>query len=767
MATLSTLFSGIVLNQNASDSLSALSVDSTAVYYQQFRLPPDYKRETVTPALTGVQVFCGITALDAAIAITLEQQPFLGGWTQVASGTASAAPLVDDEAWLTCYFDEPVDVRDAEDSLYRIKLSVPTHVKWLWRSAPNPLRFQGGSMATDADGHPLTEGGTQYSFNFRLLGAVADSGIDFLGNIYRSAALRQSTDNARLSADADTYWMSGPQPSKFAVVSQYFELQDVSDNAVVIDRMYLDPVTPGMWCHVYYSNDGEPGKTSEEWEERLWTPVPRPYHALRAGTFVFPDPIRARFVKVEYSHLQAKSYTVGAFQKPITYKKHPKWVLDYFLLATQDAQSASSRFVANNVHVRYNAYDLAYQYYSDDLTSSPDAPPSLSQDDVQQFLAQDAYAEVDAATRAQISTTLNPFLSDTRTAGLARTLLGQSVMYNTSRYPVEALPGSTVRGSVVSSLNREAVVFEDSWPVMHFYLTARHRYKEVEATLPNDRAYFAGVRQIAFTREQYAVESDLNMYVETLGDFANAERNDFLPEMALPADYIPKVSPRILTPLTPYVGVTSDDGVTTMYRSDGSDSSYINAGREPFAPIREDGLYKLRNNSVPGSYSDIVLTSDTAMYTNFESTLGVYVDPLSGTDSNTFGIAAKVELDANGAPVRWLSATCYRTYVSIGVYDRTDPSYEVTYGWTWNGAMLQYMETWIRMSQVGNTITVSLFATDPGAAVAPSPIGSGTFTLTGTNAARFGAGVSGRVGISPWVTSSAPSGVLSMTTTAL
>jgi hypothetical protein len=52
---------------------------------------------------------------------------------------------------------------------------------------------------------------------------------------------------------------------------------------------------------------------------------------------------------------------------------------------------------------------------------------------------------------------------------------------------------------------------------------------------------------------------------------------------------------------------------------------------------------------------------------------------------------------------------------------------------------------WVRARIQGNAITVALWGTDP--ELGGNPIVSRNYTLTGTNATKFGAGVSGRAGI--------------------
>jgi hypothetical protein len=95
-------------------------------------------------------------------------------------------------------------------------------------------------------------------------------------------------------------------------------------------------------------------------------------------------------------------------------------------------------------------------------------------------------------------------------------------------YPTETVPSLALSSTDISVANREAVVLEQSYPVMFFYLTSRHRYRQVEATFEADRAYFAGVRELAFLRENYVAEYDTPVYIESNTDAVSVEQNDFL-----------------------------------------------------------------------------------------------------------------------------------------------------------------------------------------------------------------------------------------------
>jgi hypothetical protein len=79
-------------------------------------------------------------------------------------------------------------------------------------------------------------------------------------------------------------------------------------------------------------------------------------------------------------------------------------------------------------------------------------------------------------------------------------------------------------------LNRESIIVEQNFPVMFFYLTCRHAYRVVQASLESDRAYFVGIRELAFLRDNYLSEFDTSLYIEGNSDLLNVERNDFVVE---------------------------------------------------------------------------------------------------------------------------------------------------------------------------------------------------------------------------------------------
>ena len=314
--------------------------------------------------------------------------------------------------------------------------------------------------------------------------------------------------------------------------SSSVELQELEseENSVVIDSMLIDPITSGVGMNVYYSNDltgsqGEGDPTIEDWERKLWTRVPQTYTTSGKTTVVFPSPIVAKFVKLEFTNLQPKPYTPGDFQKPTSYKQFPNWVSDVFLRLI-----GSPNFVVGNVGVVFDKLELMYNYYRKDLEQSPNSPfikPASSGE------AQDL---ADPTTLALIKQVINTY-TQPPAAQAPDTMMGaaaKSSSLKETNYPIE--PNAAFNGPAnfpVSSLDRTNIVIDQGTPVMFFYVTCRHEYKELTGLFAENKAYFAGLKQLAFLRESYTTTADGELYIETGADDINTERNDFVVEDGL------------------------------------------------------------------------------------------------------------------------------------------------------------------------------------------------------------------------------------------
>lgn len=447
-------------------------------------------------------------------------------------------------------------------------------VEHWWYSAPNPLDSQ-NCRAYGNDGVEALQDGGDISFLFRVLSATGESGRDFLGNNYRSAVITSDPNNIR-SLDVkfeDTVWMSKPNPSKFAVECLYFDVRDKYGDAKTIDRVLLDPATPGMYFNVYWSNDPAPGTDEQTWDDLLWERVPQVFKAARRQTHPLPYPISAKYLKLEFTHLQAKYYAPGNFQKPVIYKKHPRWVVDYFLALYAD-QVDPTQYDVERVAVQYDAIELAYEYYRDDLRDSP-LPPDYTDatsriDILSNFLKREPTTAnvADQRTLEQIRFKMRPFLDSPFSRGQSGFIL-KDYLDAEDVYATETISRARQQLVDVTAFDRDQIIVEKTEPVFYYHLTARHRYRVSSGLFERDRAYFAGVKEVAFTRELYSQRSDLPLYIDMFADGQNVERNDF----AIPSPSIEFYTADVEFALTATFSIDIEGIVETAEPVDGIDWS--------------------------------------------------------------------------------------------------------------------------------------------------------------------------------------------------
>jgi hypothetical protein len=382
----------------------------------------------------------------------------------------------------------------------------------------------------------VASGSNSVAIIHRVLGAVLDESVDFLGNSFRSAATEHLPNS--VMGNGTNWWMSKPNPSKFGVEALYFDLRK-NGNPSVVNRMTIDALTPGIACNIYYSNDDATNldSTPESWDELWWNPIPKEIELTAKQELSLPFPVTASFVKLEFTRLQARYYSVGEHQQKIVYKKHPKWVLDHFYqvyLERKESNEIPSQFVT----LQYNALDLYYNYFIDDLVNTPFFP-ALTERNVDtnifnNYLASITDEEIDQldpATLSQIKTLAAPYSSHPMASGPSESLLGKYFSkQQMNNYPLESITRSRADTEIVTAKDRDSVRMDQEFPTMSFYVPTRHQYKKSQAKFENDRAYFVGIKQVLFHRDYYASEIDTLVYSETAGDETNLEFNDLVLE---------------------------------------------------------------------------------------------------------------------------------------------------------------------------------------------------------------------------------------------
>lgn len=381
-----------------------------------------------------------------------------------------------------------------------------------------------------------SESAAEISLRFRILSTAPDSDRDCTGSLYRTVAIVSDPESIKTSVGdlEDAYWLSGPNPSQFACESLYMDISEDSE-ASVVDHLVIDPVTPGVYMNIYYSNDPAPGISTEEWDGLLWTPIAKQFLLRRKESLALPEPITAKYIKLEFTQLQPVWYSAGTFQHPTQYRKHPSWVWNYYLCLYEELRSATLE-EASLINVTYNALDLAYNYYLDDIRQDdPEAPTTVESAEGVSLLSkaltkgdEEDESQVDATTLAKINLSMQRFRQQPAKQGsfgsLLQGLVGSTTEVN--NYPTEGQVFTSANTSQVSTLERDNIIVEKQFPVTQFYIECRHYYSIAEAEFEEDRAYFVGLKEVAFTRDHYESRFDNELYIDVAGDSLNIERND-------------------------------------------------------------------------------------------------------------------------------------------------------------------------------------------------------------------------------------------------
>jgi hypothetical protein len=131
---------------------------------------------------------------------------------------------------------------------------------------------------------------------------------DVLGSLTHHLVRREPA--ASLVADTRSPWRSDAQPVHYAVVNLFMDTRTATGEGQTVDRFYVDPMTVGVHCTLYWSNDdGNPedfDDPEEFYRDLYWTPVPRDY-TLQKGYMYLP-PTKAKWWKFEFTNLVPESF---------------------------------------------------------------------------------------------------------------------------------------------------------------------------------------------------------------------------------------------------------------------------------------------------------------------------------------------------------------------------------------------------------------------------------------------------------------------------
>jgi hypothetical protein len=455
------------------------------------------------------------------------------GWVSVAEGVVDSGNIVGDQ-WLNIQF-----------------ASTEISPAWLGQKFKfviesddiDQIYYKSPSAATDCRAYKsdLSQTINDKSFDiaFRIMGGTTDEGVDFLTNQFRHVVTKSDINNV-INSGSNAFWSSKPNPSKYGVESIYFDVSNTANAAVSIDSVYLDPITPGVNFNVYYSNDDTgPGHDNDSWKKLLWTWVPRTYTALKKQSYVLPRPINAKYIKVEFSRLQADYYNPGDHDKPILYNKFPSWVVNYFLSIQNLSNNATyDPIIKSQSTLRYDTLDLAFNYYRGDILNYPSRPVVVEYNPTQSNsvvnLLENAATELDSydgTSLANINTAFNQFRNHPGYNASNETVVGKQATLNAIRdyfnYSTEQLMKSYGTTAIVSHPDRNHLLDEKQVPDMYFAPTCRHGYMQAWAKFENSKAYFVKVKEIRFERSNHNIISDKSIYQFSPGGVVNYEINHF------------------------------------------------------------------------------------------------------------------------------------------------------------------------------------------------------------------------------------------------
>lgn len=533
---------GFIINQNLSSgtAFNTSNYLTHKVVLQEFKLPTDFARGEKYPEFTGFHLHLKCNDRSYTISYEIQAYDQTYGWQGIVYGTYTGSPTASMIQWAQINFD-PINIKNKYlNQKFRLILNLDNKVDGLYTSDANPFKSKNCFLLRQLTSNGVTNivcDNTEIALRFRLMGNVADEGIDILGNRYRSLVYRQSISNT-LDYNTSTWWMSKANPSKYAVESIYFNLGGKTS----IDAIFLDPATPNMVFNVYYSDEtDDPTPSIAGWDNIMWKRVPKEFIASKRQNYIFPSPISTKFIKIEFTNLQAKPYLTGDFQRPMIYNKYPQWVFDYFIAQYAYQRNMSyDPFVANEIDINFDLLDLAFNYYKGDIIQYSTNPSEIKvvnekTEKLDQTLRSllvdntDGVSNLDVETMMKVKTNMEPFLNHPAFNADVNTQAGSAALSaaNFNNYPIEDIISIVASTSVVSNHNREHLITEKLMPNMYFFIECRHGYREALAKLPDGKGYFAGVKEIGFQKQDHKVVYDNSIYMTVAGNALNSAFNDF------------------------------------------------------------------------------------------------------------------------------------------------------------------------------------------------------------------------------------------------
>lgn len=369
------------------------------------------------------------------------------------------------------------------------------------------------------------------SIVMRVWADIADEGRDVLGNAYRYGVRRDLATYATDRTQAG--WMSDPVPSADAVEALYFDVRDKDPDTSefiyrLIDGMRVAPRTPGVRMNIYSSRealDGDAPETVNEWDNLLWTPVAQNSFILRRNHLIdFPTPIRASYIKLEFTALNPLPWRIPNFPPlpPKKFRRFPTWVEDQFTNSAlrnviEDWFLRTATPVQIEVLESYKNPVFEFEYKEREFLAALALGKVKSSQLINQGLVNvDEKSVLDPTTGSKVwvydvdqyhnsllvSVDQNSVLGKAVVARFDPNVVKDPLEHGRIAIPTDAIPTvSSVNNRITESYSHLA-----NMP-MRFNRTARHTYREDMAEF-NKKAFFVGIDEVTFLRAKYEQKHD-------------------------------------------------------------------------------------------------------------------------------------------------------------------------------------------------------------------------------------------------------------------
>lgn len=458
------------------------------------------------------------------------------------AGEYSEVRMVD-RGWVDVLFNPAESIATDVARVYQIRLrSLDLDVSdTVFTRVGNPLKEFADQDTAEIDAYVATHNVVEHKEDtailFRIWSDVGESGKDIFGNEYREGVRRDAAENVN-DDTIHTNWVSGPNPDPAAVECLYFDVRKFNEDTAewepsIVDSLRVNPITPGVFMTVYYSNDNYRGNAPKTvdypngWEGLRWTPIippNHPYQLLREQTYTLPRPIRASFICLEFTSLQPLPYRLNEFidLPAIRYKTFPESVYNRIKNLPQqqgDMLPDNEEKVLINLFALFrNSDEFAYSATPNFITSGSNtesATPGTSVPIDPRTLAQVYYMGT------QMYYTSLPTKTD-RTSVLGSYVASAYSFGNQNYAQTELVNGGSTRQPTVSNTNeRDVQAYQTQQEVVRplwFPQIERHPYAVVYAKFRSQKAYFAGIAEVQFYRRDYTIERDDQRIHDVLAD---------------------------------------------------------------------------------------------------------------------------------------------------------------------------------------------------------------------------------------------------------